>query len=548
MPRLTLLLLTLSAPAQPADDHPAEIAADERTLRQAGLGTDPAALLTFFRDRTLSADRQEELRALIKDLGDPSFSHREKASAALTRAGRDARPFLLLAREDRDGEVARRAELCLRKINPSAEAARAAAAARLLAHRKPEGAAAALLDYLPFSTNDLVSEDVQAALNALAVRDGRPDPALVEALSDPEVAQKAAAVEALCRAGVKEFQSAYLKALQLPEAAARLQVALALFDARHPESVPALIDLLGELPRGEVWRAEEALRHMAGDRAPAVFLDRATLAAKVRDVWRAWWKQNAATVDLAKLERTPRLLGHTLLTHMDPKNSKGYVLEVAPDREIKWRIDNLSYPVDAQVVGRDRVLIAEYLGRRVSERDFSGKIIWERRVELPIACQRLPNGHTFVATRRALMVMDSDGKDVFTYHHPQTSISAARKLRDGQIVLVSGGTCTRLDADGKAVKSFPVGLVYTLGGNMDVLPNGHILVPEYRQNRVAEYDADGQVRWTVNVRSPISAVRIPNGNTLVVSMTDQRAVEFNREGKEVWSYPAPGRLWRARRR
>jgi hypothetical protein len=233
---------------------------------------------------------------------------------------------------------------------------------------------------------------------------------------------------------------------------------------------------------------------------------------------------------------------------MDPRSGSGRVFELGPDRQVKWEFEDVRYPVDAQVTGPDRVLVAEYLGRRVSERDFKGKVIWERQVELPIACQRLPNGHTFIATRRQLLVLDRAGKEVFTYHHQATSISAARKLRDGQTVFVSGGSLVRLDTAGKQVKSFPVGLVYNLGGNIDALANGHVLVPEYNHNKVAEYDPDGRVCWSVAVRVPISAVRLANGHTLVVSMAQQRVVEFDREGHEVWAYALPGRLWRARGR
>jgi outer membrane protein assembly factor BamB len=140
------------------------------------------------------------------------------------------------------------------------------------------------------------------------------------------------------------------------------------------------------------------------------------------------------------------------------------------------------------------------------------------------------------------------GKEVFTYDHAQTSIGAARKLPDGQTVFVAGGECVRLDARGKQVKNFPVGLVYNLGGNIDVLPNGRVLVPEYTQNRVAEYDADGKLVWSVKVRFPTSAVRLPNGNTLVVSLVDRRAVELTRDGREVWNFQTTARLWRARKR
>jgi hypothetical protein len=205
--------------------------------------------------------------------------------------------------------------------------------------------------------------------------------------------------------------------------------------------------------------------------------------------------------------------------------------------------------MDAQVIGPDRVLIAEYLARQVTERDFKGNVLWQHQVDLPIACQRLPDGRTFIATRRQLLIVDRQGKEVFTYSHPNTTISAARMLPGGHFALLgSGGVYERLDASGKTVKTFTVGSIYPVGGNLDVLPNGRILVPQYRDNKVVEYSADGQAVWSVAAPLPISAVRLPNGNTLVVCMQQQRVVELTHDGREVWSYQTDGRPWRARRR
>ncbi len=548
---LLLFLLTWPAPsvAQPAGTPGAEAAADEKALRAAGLRTDDAALLDFFRGRTLSSVQKDQYGGLIKDLSSPRYTKRVQATENLAKSGYLVKPLLVqVTREPADCEAARRAQLCLSKLEHDPDAGLAAAAARLLAGRKPAGTVAVLLAYLPFAADGPVIEEVVAALAVVSVRDGKPNRALVAALRDPLPLTRTAAAEALCRAGRGEFKSDFLAALKVRDPEARLRLALALFERRHREALPALIDLLAELPAHEVWRAEEALRLAAGDRGPDVLAGPDTPAKKVRDAWAAWWAKHGPATDLAKLDLTPRLLGHTLITQMDPRSGSGRVFELGPDRQVKWEFADVRYPVDAQVTGHNRVLVAEYLGRRVSERDFKGKVIWEKRVELPIACQRLPSGHTFIATRRQLLVLDRAGKEVFTYHHQATSISAARKLRDGQTVFVSGGNLVRLDPAGKQVKSFPVGLVYTLGGNIDALANGHVLVPEYNHNKVTEYDPDGRMCWSVAVRFPISAVRLANGHTLVVSMAEQRVVEFDREGHEVWAYALPGRLWRARGR
>ncbi|MCI0461959.1 MAG: HEAT repeat domain-containing protein [Gemmataceae bacterium] len=553
MSQLTPFVLTWSALlACQAVTHPApdpDAVADEHLLRQAAIPTDDHSLLQFFRSRTLTRAQQAHFQALIAQLGDRAYNQRQKATATLLRTGAPARALLLAATRLPECEAARRAELCLRQLPPDPDPQHGAAVARVLARRQPAGAAEVLLGYLPFAADVPVSEAVRSALGALALRDPQPPPALVEALGDTLPLKRAAAAEALARVKAPGLDAGILRALKEPDPQLRLQVALALLDARRPESVPALIDLVRDLPGRDAWRAEEALRLVAGARAPDLFVGGNTPGAKVREAWARWWREHGPSLDLARIDLKPALLGHTLLTLMDPVGSTGRVLELGPGRQVKWEIAGLRYPVDAEVVGPDRVLVAEFFGRKVSERDFSARVIWEIDVpDLPVACQRLPGGQTFIATRRRLFVVDRSGKEVFTYHHEATSIAAARKLPDGHMVLVSGGLCSWLDSSGKQVKSFPVGLVYTLGGNIDVLPSGRVLVPEYNENRVIEYDREGKPGWSVRVNSPTSAVRLPNGHTLVVSMPEQRVIEFNRAGQEIWSHATPGRLWRARRR
>jgi hypothetical protein len=549
-----LLLLSLAWPALvlggPAAGKPdPEAVRDERALRAAGLKADDSSLLEFFRSRTLAPAQRERFHELVKQLAASSYRRRTRATAALIQMGPPVKGLLLAVKEQtRDAETARRAELCLRKLASENAPQHAALVARVIGRSRPAGAAEVLLDYLPFAAEEGVAADVRAALAAVAAPGGKAEPVLVNALEDGEPLRRSAAAEALCRARVRGLDAPVFKALAELEPALRLRVALALLEARRGEALPALIDLVRDLPARDAWQAEDALRRVAGEQAPRLAVDRDTPGAKARDAWRAWWERHGKGLDLARLDLKPHVLGYTLLCQMDPRGTNGRVMELGPDKEVKWEIGGLRYPVDAQVIRPDRVLIAEYLNRRVSERDFKGNVVWEKQVDLPIACERLPNGHTFVATRRGLVVFDRDGKEVFTYHHSTTSISAARRLPDGRMLLVSGGQCVLLDRGGKAVKSFHVGVVYPLGGNIDILPGGRVLVPEYSQNRVAEYDLSGKLLWQANVSFPTSAVRLANGHTLAVSMREKRVVEVDRDGKEVWSHTAEGQLWRARKR
>src|SRR5262249_10550011 len=135
------------------------------------------------------------------ELGDDSFDVREAAQAKLVKLGRQAVPHLHEALKSTDVEVVRRAEDCLRLIRSGAGAAVDAAALRLVALRKPAGAAEVLLSYLAFAANQLVAEEVKTALVAVALRDGQPDPALLTALTDNSIQRRVAAAVALCRAG-----------------------------------------------------------------------------------------------------------------------------------------------------------------------------------------------------------------------------------------------------------------------------------------------------------------------------------------------------------
>jgi len=82
---------------------------------------------------------------------------------------------------------------------------------------------------------------------------------------------------------------------------------------------------------------------------------------------------------------------------------------------------------------------------------------------------------------------------------------------------------------------------------MDLLPNGNVLVPNYAQSKVVEFDAKGKVVWEANVERPGSAVRLPNGHTLVSCPIAKRVVELDRDGKEVWKCETEGRPYKAYR-
>jgi PQQ-like domain len=551
-----LVVLALAGATIVTSEQAALPLPDVDILKKAGVGADAQSLLTFLEKRTLPETERPAILKLVRQLGSEVYAEREVASAELIRRGPAVGEILRATRNDHaDLETLRRAERCLdtirdQDVSPSVPAA----ALRVLAVRKPAGAVEAVLAFLPFAENDAAADEARALLVRMARARGKADPLLVAALLDRAAIRRAAAGQALARAGRADLLPAVRKLLADPDASVRFRVATALACAGERTAVVTLIDTLPDLPLPLAWQAEDFLLHLAATQVPppvAIGSDAAT-RRKCRDGWQTWWKANAAKVDLARLETPPKLLGNTLVVLLD----QGRVLDLGPQNQVRWEVANLSFPLDAQLVGEDRLLIAEYYGNRVTERDLKGNVLWERDVTGPLTAQRLPNGNTFVATDVTLFEFDKDGKEVVKIEMPGENkrVMKALKLPNGEIAcLTTDARVARLDAAGKEIHSFAVSISMRLfGGRIDMLSSGRVLVPHNGEDKVVEYDSQGKVVWEVAVAKPVSALRLPNGNTLVTSMDGSiGAVEFDRAGNQVWHFStnAPGnRVTRAIRR
>jgi Ca2+-binding EF-hand superfamily protein/HEAT repeat protein len=536
---------------------------------------DGPALLAAFRHRTLTRDDAVKAQALVAQLSDKSAAKREQASAELTALGPKVVGLLREAAKSGDTEQARRAEKCLKEIaQQESKGKLPLAAPRLLALRRPAGATAALLAYLPFTDDSAMKEEVIKAAQNLVRSSDAAAAEVLPALADERPAGRQVAAEILVGAGGDKHKAAVRKLLTDADPAVRLRVAVLLVRAQDRETVPALIDLVADLPREQTREAEEILYRLAGNKAPAVS------PSGNRTAWQSWWKDHGVNVNLAVLESAPQLQGPYLMVVAEVSNDSlnnpfggfGKRVGIGPNKDrlvaldrkgqIQWQINNLDFPIDFQVLPGDRVLIAEYNACRVTERDLTGKILWEysNLTRPPISVQRLPNGHTFIVLYHTpvsggyMLEVDPKGTIVATIENPAGGaikgnplIRAAYKLPDGQIICVtSNDTCYRLDATGKEVKRFNLPLfggsiaaivqVPSFAGNLDVTLKNHIVVMQ-SDNTVAEYDLDGKQHW----KTPATgnrATRLPSGNTLVASETGG-LTELDNAGKMVWQYQPP---------
>lgn len=515
---------------------------DNKTLQQAGVGSDGPALLDFFRRRTVRADRQQVL-VLIRQLGSRSFATRERASVTLTAFGALAVPRLRQALAGTDAEVRRRAAACLRDIDRGAAPALVAAATRRLAAQRPAGAAEVLLDFLPSVLDEAAAEEVLQAIAAVGVRNGKAEPAVLKAVVAEEPLCRAAAAVALAGATPKERRHA-VNLLGDSDPLVRLHAGLALVHAGEKEAIPVLIHLFTDLPRAKLWRAEDVLYRLAGAKAPSAALEDADANRVFRNAWLAWWRDHGNKADLAALKRDD-YRDHTLVVLLDENR----VLDLDSDDKVRFKIDKLAFPLDVQALPGERVLVAEHGSSRVTERLRDGTVLWKLAVDGPLVAQRLANGHTFLATKDRLFEVDRAGKEVFSYRRPDgAQFMRAVKLADGTIACVTQNQLyVRLDPTGKELGRFSV-QVFTFGGRLDVQADGRVLIPEMYRHRVGEYDAGGKLVREFRVGQPIAASRLANGNTLITSMNENRAVEFDLVGKQVWEYKASTRVTRAYRR
>jgi HEAT repeat protein len=529
-----------------------QVAADEAVLKNAGLKTDGQSLLGFFQRRTLTDPDRDSAGKLIRQLGSDSYRLREQALAELIGRGPAILELVRAATRDDNVEIARRAEKVLARIQDKDVPIEVLpAVVRLLTARRPSQAVATMLAYLPYADNDSIADETRDLLATLARRENKVDPALAAALTDPLPLRRAAAGEALTRAGLPDQLPAVRKLLGDADSYVRLRVAMALANyTRDKTAVPILIDTLPHIPLDQAWQAEDFLFRLAeGHASPAVSLGSQPAArAKCRDAWQAWWKANAAKVDLARLQEKPRLLGYTIVVLLDV----GRVMELGANNVPRWQVDNLIFPLDVQYLPGDRLLIAEYHARRVTERNLKGEVLWEKEILGPLVAQRLPSGNTFIATDNRVFEVDRADKEVFAFSMADGErIMKAVKLPNGEIAcLTDASRVVRFDTTGKELFSYEVSLGMRLfGGRIYMLPSGRVLIPHNAENKVVEYDSRGKAVWEVSIEQPVAAVRLPNGNTLVTTMTPARGVvEFDRNGQEVWTYHTSSRITRALRR
>ena len=184
-------------PELPADP----VERDEALLKTAGIASTGEAMIDFLKNRSLADADRLKLTALIRRLGSDDFDEREAVAEEVVKMGMPAVGLLRQSERDADWEISRQSELILKRIEKIPLRSLTMSAVRLLALRKPPETARVLLRFLPTADDSSVVDEIHNTLAAVAMRDGKPEPALVEMLSEADPERRGIAAELLIRGG-----------------------------------------------------------------------------------------------------------------------------------------------------------------------------------------------------------------------------------------------------------------------------------------------------------------------------------------------------------
>lgn len=516
---------------------------DEKVLASAGIPSDEKSLIDFLSRRSRETADKSQIKLLISKLGDDSFEERELASARLCALGMVALADLKQASDSADVEIARRSKECIQKIDEGARKKILSSVVRTLGSTKSPTALKTLMNYAPYSHEDRTFEDLVLAM----IQCGKDDAtALKEIQMNSTVVEndwlKVAAGCALVKLDQEKGRQSADNLLKLRDPHASFEMGLALAGLGEVRGITAMATVMDRLDPWEFSLTDHLLRKLTRAEKPPTNLSNVqTKENWLKIISNAEWKPTSQEITKASSE-----VGKTLVVLLDA----GKIQYMDRNNQVLWSIDGLQFPLDAQIIDTETVLVAEHQGNRVTRRDRKNQIVWEKKIDGPLASHRLEDGSTFIANKNEIQIVAEDGKTISTFTPANGEIiMRASPLNNGEMCVIlstpqGNNRCVVLDKGQKEKSSFEVD-VRTSGGKVSVLANGNVIITEVYGNRVVEYNPAGKEVWHLECEQPVAATRLANGNTLVTSMTQLRAFEINPKGKEVWSYKSDTRVTRA---
>jgi hypothetical protein len=181
-----------------------------------------------------------------------------------------------------------------------------------------------------------------------------------------------------------------------------------------------------------------------------------------------------------------------------------------------------------------------------------GRVIWSYSIPLKSAqgdiqefsdATMLSNGNVLFARKTGAGLVTPDRRLIWNYDAPKGfEVHVAQPLGLNRAMLVQNGNPAKMMivdlSTGRTEKEMilPTGNPWKTHGQFRrarLTAAGTLLAAHMDNNKVAEYDMNGKMIWSIAVPSPWAAVRLKSGNTLV---TGSRGFvrEYNPQGAVVW--------------
>ena len=197
----------------------------------------------------------------------------------------------------------------------------------------------------------------------------------------------------------------------------------------------------------------------------------------------------------------------------------------------------------ASIAGRASGQILAAGDRRVMVLSPAGDVLWEYPTKLTHDVWMLPSGNVLFADGDTVTEVTREKQVVFQYRAAEQmggGTYACQRLPDGKTFVGenSTGRLLELDPDGKVIFALQTS-PFQAGQHHNMrmarkLGNGNYLVCHSGARLVKEYTPKGEVVWEVKVPGSLAfaAIRTAIGSTLVSCL--DRVVEYDPGGKSVW--------------
>ena len=156
---------------------------------------------------------------------------------------------------------------------------------------------------------------------------------------------------------------------------------------------------------------------------------------------------------------------------------------------------------------------------------------------------QLSNGNIVFACMSGAGIISSDKNLIWEFKCPEgTETHSCQPIGKDSVLMVLNGNPAKVmiinTATNKILKEIliPTTTTSTHGQfrHVRITRNSTIIVPQLSENKVVEYTLEGKVVWSVNAKSPWSAIRLHNGNTLISGDWSSYTREVNMKGETVW--------------